>query len=250
MSPSRHVVSVATVALALLAFAGAPSGCKLLKKPEPGQPCPKPDQYVCTSATAALYCNAGTYMALPCEGPKGCSGIGAAARCDDDLASVGEACVTSVAGSNYSCSKDLKTELMCQADKFVLDRPCKGPTACQVKSNAIYCDDSVADVGDPCTMGKYSCSSDHLTELGCQGAKYAARMSCRGPSQCGFNDKTKGIFCDKTVALAGDPCDTEGFKTCAADGKNLLSCTASKFAQFQACKTDCVPSQTGTAKCQ
>jgi hypothetical protein len=66
----------------------------------------------------------------------------------------------------------------------------------------------------------------------------------------GYNATTKGIFCDKTVALAGDPCDTEAFKTCAADGKNLLSCAASKFAQFQACKTDCVPSQTGAAKCQ
>ncbi len=163
MSRSRHAV-VTLVATALLALTAAPSGCKLMKKPAAGEPCSKPDQYVCTGATAALYCNAGTYMALPCGGPKGCSGVGAAARCDDDLANVGDACVTSVAGSNYSCSKDLKTEIMCQADKFVLDRPCKGPTACQVKNNAIYCDDSVADVGDPCTMGKYSCSSDHLTE--------------------------------------------------------------------------------------
>jgi hypothetical protein len=247
MSPSRHA---AVAAFALLAIVATPSGCKLIKKPTAGEPCTKPGVYYCINPTEAVYCNAGTFVALPCGGPKGCTGVSAAGVCDDDLANVGDACVTSVAGSNYSCAKDLKSEVMCQADKFVLDRPCKGPSACQVKSNAIYCDDSVADVGDPCTMGRYSCSSDHVTELGCMGAKFAARMSCRGPSQCGYNATTKNVFCDKTVALVGDPCDTEGFKTCAADGKTLLSCSASKYVSAQACKTDCVPSQTGTAKCQ
>jgi len=241
-------VRVITVAIALPAIFVLQAGCKL-GKPREGGSCSKPGATVCASPTEGFYCNGGTYMAIPCAGPKGCTGGLLAGTCDDDLANAGDACVEQASGANYACAKDRKSELICTANKFVSDRPCKGPQSCEVKPTGIVCDDSIADPGDTCRSGTFSCSSDHTIMLGCQGDKFVPRFGCRGPSACGQNQQTRGIFCDKKVEQVGDPCDTEAFRSCTADGKTLLACKGGHFAVAQACANECIPSQAGAAKC-
>jgi hypothetical protein len=51
------------------------------------------------------------------------------AECDQSLAEIGDDCLKDLAPA---CSTDLKSKLMCQAGKFVLDKPCK--KGCEVNS--------------------------------------------------------------------------------------------------------------------
>jgi hypothetical protein len=222
-----------------------------LGKAVAGGKCTKAGAMVCTDTASALYCTAGAYQSISCRGPKGCTGSATMGyTCDDDLASVGDGCVVST-NENYSCGTDHKSEVVCKDGKFVLNRACKGPGGCAIKANLIDCDNTIADMGDPCTTGTYGCSTDHNTLLRCVSDKFANDNSCRGPKQCiiKVEGAKKVADCDDSVANEGDPCDEPNEPTCATDGKSELKCIGAKFTHSANCKTSCLRGSSGPPQC-
>jgi hypothetical protein len=230
---SRFVVRIGTpvVLLALLIVFVACGG-----KPAPGKPCKNVGRYVCMDPTTALYCNAGTYQAIPCKGTKGCSGGTVNPACDDDLAQEGDTCMATM-NENHACSTDHTKGLVCKDGKYTTWLNCRGPTHCVVKPvlNSIECDDSYAENGDVCEKsGQLRCSVDRKMALRCRSGKYENDNSCRGQKECRYNNNS--LHCDDSVALEGDPCDTQDEVACSIDGKIELSCKANKYVKKQDCK--------------
>jgi hypothetical protein len=109
---------------------------------EIGDDCDEKDPETSTACAASketiLICKNGKYVQGPrCGGEYKCGvarfGIDGRrhfkAECDQSLAEVGEDCLKDLAPA---CSTDLKSKLMCQNGKFVLDKPCK--KGCEVHS--------------------------------------------------------------------------------------------------------------------
>ena len=231
---TRYVVRIgaAVVVLALLAAFVARGG-----KLAPGGPCKNVGRYVCMDRATALYCNAGTLQAIPCKGAHGCSGGNVQPSCDDDLAEEGDACMPT-AVDNHACSTDRTTGLVCRDGKFTTWLRCRGADRCVVKPtlNAIECDTSYAEPGDACDkIGLVRCSVDRKMALRCLGGKYENDNSCRGPRACRSND-SGGVFCDDSIALEGDPCDTQDEIACSMDGKIELACRGNEYVKKQDCK--------------
>jgi hypothetical protein len=206
------------------------------KKPAPGGACTSNGKFVCTSATGGLICQNGTLQTLPCRGPRGCQGVGAAAQCDDDLAQAGDACQQTL-NENYSCSTDHASELVCKDGKFVVARTCKGLKKCSINGDLISCDDSLADVGDACVVepgdANYACSSDKKTEVVCDAAsaKFVATDSCRGSKGCWIDRDF--VRCDSSFAREGDICRHVDGHACAEDAKSELKCNPQGKWQHQ-----------------
>jgi hypothetical protein len=213
-----------------------------LGKAVAGGKCSKAGDLRCSDPASALYCSAGTYQTVSCRGPKGCTGSATMGyACDDDLASVGDGCLPST-NANYACGTDHKSQLVCKDAKWAMNKACKGPNACTVKNDSISCDNTIADVGDPCTTGTYGCTTDHTALLHCVSDKFVDDNSCRGPKQCII--KTVGVKqeadCDDTIANEGDPCDEPNELTCGSDGKSELKCVGGKYTHNANCKTSCL----------
>jgi hypothetical protein len=207
--------------------------CK--SKPAPGGTCTNVGRYVCQDPTTALFCNAGKYQAIPCSGLKGCSGGTLNPSCDDDLAKLGDACM-STTNENYACATDHNSALVCRDGKFQLWRACKGAKHCQVHLDKVDCDNTIGDVGDPCgTSGSFVCSTDHKMLLMCQSEKLMAANSCRGPKECRLLADNKN-HCDDSQAQEGDPCDTPDEVSCSMDGKSEVVCKGNKYVVKQLCK--------------
>lgn len=230
----RIAVAVLAVSIAVWLLA--------CKKPAAGGACTSSGKFICTSATGGLICQNGTLQTLPCRGPRGCQGVGAAAQCDDDLAQAGDAC-QQMANENYSCSTDHASELVCKDGKFVASRPCKGHEACTVTGDIIRCDDSLADVGDPCVVepgdGNLACSTDKKIELSCDAKSktFQPSNSCRGPKGCSITSDL--LHCDGSFAREGDVCRPVDNHACAEDTKTSLKCSAQgKWQHNRDCKRD------------
>jgi hypothetical protein len=216
--------------------------CKL--KPTPGGKCTANGKYVCTDPSTAMLCQGGTYVTLPCRGPRGCAGLGSASSCDDDLANENDACLQTL-NENYACSVDHTKELLCDnSGKFVPASTCKGPKKCQVVGMSIECDDSFADIADPCVVGagdaNYACSSDKKTEVVCKPgadgkAKFEASNTCRGMKGCRVENET--VYCDQSAGREGDLCRPVDNFTCSEDGTVQLKCSAQfKWVKNRDCK--------------
>ncbi len=133
-----------------------------------------------------------------CEGPKKCS-LGPVAKgcnpgipgscdvlvyCDQTIKSVGEIC----APDEAACTKDRASMLTCVSGKLAVATTCRGPKGCWVEdlTRKIYCDTTVAKVGDPCEPNTYSCREDRRAILECKGAAFAVK---REGCACSFVDK-------------------------------------------------------------
>lgn len=205
---------------------------------------------MCAGKDHALVCDANTWNAVPCKGPRGCARpetAGALEQCDDTLGAEGDPCPSSPA-LDYACSEDHAAALVCRDGRFALWRRCRGPRACVVgaapgasdaraadagaaqpaneaDTRSVRCDTSAGAPGDPCERrGSYACSTDGKTMLVCTGASLAPASSCRGPNGCHVDTATSKVDCDDTVAEVGDPCDEARRITCAADHKAELVC--------------------------
>jgi hypothetical protein len=218
--------------------------CKL--RPTAGGKCTANGKYVCSDTASAMLCQGGTYVSMPCRGPRGCTGLGSSSACDDDLAQEKDACLQTL-NENYACSVDHTKELVCGKDGiFVLASTCKGPKKCAVESltSTINCDDSFADVNDPCVVGagdaNYACSSDKKTEVVCKPAadgngKFEASNTCRGMKGCRVENET--VYCDQSAGREGDLCRPVDNYTCSEDGTVQLKCSAQfKWAKNRDCK--------------
>ena len=204
------------------------SQCKGLK-PTPGSPCVSNGKFQCTDPGAALLCQGGKMVNMPCRGPKGCSGMGMSSQCDDDFAMPGEACMMAVSGDNLACGTDKLTELTCVAGPWKLTRTCKGPKKCTITGNNINCDDSMGDVNDLCVVeagdNNYGCTTDKKIEVVCDASssKFLPSNTCRGPKGC-YIESDK-VFCDQAMARLGDKCRPVDNHSCSEDATQELKCS-------------------------
>jgi hypothetical protein len=103
----------------------------------------------------------------------------------------------------------------------------------------VLCDESVAELGDPCwqgpwnTGGRHACSRDRKTALVCDKSKFGLLATCKGANGC--TSKSPMIECDSRVADEGDPCIANG-AACASNGGALLACRDHRFAVEAACR--------------
>jgi hypothetical protein len=164
-----------------------------------GERCPSgpPLDYACTGDHAdALVCREGRFdLWRHCRGPRGCevgpavggSGVrsadashdvadgagvadGRSVRCDTSAGAPGDPCERR---GSYACSTDAKTMLVCTGASLVAASSCRGPDGCHVDAatSKVDCDDTVAEVGDPCDEPRrITCAADHKSELVCAAA--------------------------------------------------------------------------------
>jgi hypothetical protein len=92
--------------------------------------------YVCSDETQALECRDGTWRALPCKGPLGCSDLDDSIRCDMSANTAGDACALSAEGRGL-CTADGKALLECRMGVLVQVREC---SACSTSSTRVICE--------------------------------------------------------------------------------------------------------------
>jgi hypothetical protein len=138
--------------------------------------------YSCgTELKSELICTAGKFvLASTCKGPKGCRIVNANVECDHNFAEVGDTCVAPASDSNYSCTPDKKTEVVCQENKFAAWQPCKGPKGCHNENNSVYCDATFGADGDTCRhVDANACTEDAKSMLKCSPQfKWAKQKDC------------------------------------------------------------------------
>jgi hypothetical protein len=234
--PMTRLWRYAIAAKLCASLAVALAGCNLKQKA--GDKCTSIGKYICADATGALLCQNGTLVPLPCRGPKGCQGLGASSQCDDDLALEGDACLPTL-NESYACSTDHKKELLCKDGKFATVSTCKGPKSCAIQGETVQCDDSMADVGDPCREeagdANYGCTLDRKWEIVCKGGKFENSNSCRGVKGCWVDGNT--VHCDLTFAREGDICRPVDNLSCGEDAKSEMKCSPQmKWVKRRDCK--------------
>ena len=125
------------------------------------------------------------------------------------------------------------TQLVCQDGEYIAT-PCRGPGGCAVLPTVgVACDISKNKPSDSCAKseeGAAMCVSDHQMIV-CRGGKYV-HEPCRGVDGC-VNEHRRAM-CDKSVAVAGDPCKGDA-KACDSKGKTVLSCKDGKMGLLYGC---------------
>jgi hypothetical protein len=224
---------------ALLFLAALVSGCKA--KPKAGEPCTQ-GQGACVDPKSMMACIKGTFASTPCQGPAGCVTKDSASECDNSLSSAGDSCDEI---GDYACTLDKKAALFCRDNLFVVEETCKGPKACGLKTDGLYCDNDISDPGDPChTPGDYACTSDKKLALKCSDSRTMVPLnSCKGAKACRVleipEQKRVEFICDDAVADVNDPCDEDGEEACTVDRKGLLKCSHNTFQSQTACAGGC-----------
>jgi hypothetical protein len=126
-----------------------------------------------------LTCTHGAFVETKqCKGPKGCQAFaeGNAWRveCDHSVAEVGDVCT----GVGSTCSIDKKAVLDCKEGRFVHQYKCLGELGCH-RLDGLTCDNSRADVGDPCKGEETAvCSVDKKARLRCRQGAYVLERKC------------------------------------------------------------------------
>lgn len=146
-----------------------------------GDPCmaQADEEYACSpDKKQALLCKSGHFERyLECRGPAGCSLLGAQVSCDTSVAKKGDPC--KVHGAS-ACSDDKKEMIICRDGKFAEYRFCRGQLGCYMKGDAPACDETLSLEGDPCGLPGYVvCSTDHQSELVCQGGQFVKSRPCK-----------------------------------------------------------------------
>jgi hypothetical protein len=181
-----------------------------------------------------------------CDGPRGCilGDGGEAPRCDARIARAGGPCAATLgshaiapaAGSRSglpvrsvasACSPERDAELACIGSVWTSYARCRGGDGCTLVAGGVVCDDSVAEVGDPCHSTRDGCSTDGRA-LRCEAGRYATYATCSGPKGCKPRPHEERVDCDNSVAQLGDYCWGSGVHACTPDGKELLRCGAAK----------------------
>lgn len=146
-----------------------------------GDPCMSQadEEYACSpDKKQALLCKNGRFERfLECRGQAGCSLLGAQVSCDTSVAKKGDPCKVQNASA---CSDDKKEMLVCRDGKFHEYRFCRGQYGCYLKGDAPACDETLSQEGDPCGLPGYVvCSTDHQSELVCQGGQFVKSRTCK-----------------------------------------------------------------------
>ncbi len=133
-----------------------------------------------------LVCVDGTWSPVACAGPKGCVAGARFVDCDESLARVGDPCGAD-AVDNVACSTDGRAMLRCDGKAWAEHRVCRGPKSCTKTDRFVDCDDSLAEVGDPCDEGLRTCSVDGTKLLLCKAGRLAVEDTCT-PGKCSAGD--------------------------------------------------------------
>jgi hypothetical protein len=91
--------------------------------------------FECEEPATALECISGTWSALPCRGPGGCTNMAATVRCDISANEVGDRCASTAEGRGL-CSKDGKGTLECRQGVLVKTNVCR---SCTVTGDSVVC---------------------------------------------------------------------------------------------------------------
>ncbi len=171
--------------------------------------CNAPDAIACTpDHKEALRCtNKRFVIDETCKGPTGCK-IDSAQKisCDNDIADVNDPCHFI---GDYACTTDKSLVLKCEGNKMTPLNTCRGPKQCRIiqipKQDKVefFCDDSVAQDGDPCdTNGEEACTMDKKGMFVCRGNKFGSVKSC--PGGCLYEEKTDHYTCLDAPAAGSD----------------------------------------------
>lgn len=123
-----------------------------------------------------------------CFGERACTMEAKKVTCDNSLANKDDACREE---EDYACAMDHKSALVCRQGKFVVASLCKGKKACNVTGDKasgykVECDDSIAQIGDPCDKeGHFACSADEKQIVKCKDKKFV------GDDKCGVRNKSE-----------------------------------------------------------
>lgn len=230
------------LSLALLAF----SGCK----PGPGSSCDAHEAR-CLDDKRALVCDAGKFVETPCKGKGGCATDQQLQRTNCDISGnqAGDACSSSNEG--VAVCQGEQAMLSCRGRKYE-SVPCRGPRGCQMLGDQANCDQSVAEVSEPCKKeNAKACSADKRQVLSCKDGHMGELYFCRGEQGCSSAGGKLG--CDQTVAMPGDVCDKglSGSTACSVDKKALLTCQNERFGASEKCKPGTVCTVSGqSTKCE
>jgi hypothetical protein len=150
-----------------------------------GEPCKEEGNYGCsTDQKAILKCDSKHWTKVDdCNGQHGCVSNAQGASCDKGTQTVGASCTADNEG-NGSCTPDARALLVCKSGKMVVGATCKGMHGCRQMGSKLDCNQTIADVGDPCEgyEGKYACSTDKKTRLSCKGGKMVKDKACKSCS--------------------------------------------------------------------
>jgi len=222
--------AIVTVAIALATIAA----CR--PRPSAGQTCRVAGQVACEGSEKAWLCEVSRWVEIRCRGALACGRRNGRDECDDSVAMLGEPCPK--AATDYACSIDRSTALVCREGTFAPWRNCRGPDGCALTDgHTIQCDTSLGEQGDPCVQpGTYACSADHSAMLVCDGTVLVPSSSCRGPGGCVAQRTTHKVDCDDSVASEGDPCDQPRRIACSVDRKAELGCTQGTYTKKRECR--------------
>jgi hypothetical protein len=142
----------------------------------------------------------------------------------------GEAC-----SQGHVACQDEHTGLFCVSGHFAT-MTCLGPAGCEMVSKGdVACDNPVASVGDGCNQAKdTACTADRTKALICTGEKFVLAQPCKGPRGCTTSGET--VYCDNTLAEAGDLCSEEGDTACKTDRSSFMKCVGGKFRIANSCR--------------
>lgn len=127
-----------------------------------------------------------------CLGQNGCTLVGKTVKCDNTVASMGDACTHN---DDYACSPDKKVELVCKDGKFTVSATCRGPKGCQVVAKQISCDDTRAVLNDACGKDQsYTCDMEGKSILVCRSGHYVLDETCKGKLNCRVLGTKVGCF--------------------------------------------------------
>jgi hypothetical protein len=174
-----------------------------------GDVCDENGDYACSAdKAAALSCKDNKFaVEETCKGARACALKADGLYCDNDISDLGDPCHTP---GDYACTTDRKLALKCGADhKMAALNTCKGDRGCRVfdkpeeKKLEFVCDDSVADVNDPCDEnGEKACTLDRKAVLECRSNKFATLSACAGG--CSFDASGDKFECSDGATAAAD----------------------------------------------
>lgn len=235
--------------LALLTALLLTVGCE--GKPAPGRNCKNPGRFVCQDEATALFCGAGVYQAIPCRGARGCTGGLVAPICDTRSATEGDACMPP-SNDDHACAADRARALVCRDGTWTAWRACKGARGCVAMADHVECDNTIADVGDPCAAAdSFACTVDGGALLACRGDRMQTVRTCRGIGECRVDVDSRKVACDDSVGREGDACDPAGATACSVDKTTELVCESGRFVNGRACnrRDGCAPQRGARPLC-
>ncbi|HEX3770560.1 MAG TPA: hypothetical protein VHV30_06845 [Polyangiaceae bacterium] len=223
----RSFTSSVFAALAPVLVAAGLAGLATDCKSNPGDAC-SDTPGSCSDKASHLVCTGGKYVLETCKGAGGCADD-KQLTCDNTKAEVGDGCGHDGA---RACSVDGTKELRCRGGSFAVEWSCKGGCTLDGSNNPKCV--PTGNAGDVCRPDSIVCDTASQSELDCVDGKLVVARTCHGALGC-VTPPGGGVRCDRTQALEGEECKTDGTGACDMQKKNVLVCTGGHFKTQLSC---------------